>query len=289
MGVFKVKAVDGHPMRILGVSRMNKTYKVARSMTRGTVVTSEVASSRQGKALKMVVAAVAAAFVGGVAMAEESTTDLWKGKVVENDITIVKDTKINSAVLKSGTITVKDVGVSYDGDNSKGDFEIVGGTVSLEGSKDFTVRDFAMNGGAVKAVGASLVDEAHGRTAPAFGAYHSFVMESGSIELSKSGRIWIGTSWGNDPSSYARMELKGGTVTLTEGGYITGNKRYVQAGDYEDSSLDLKWTVSKDTLGYNIIGFDGATVKVTGEGNVIDAVGTELTAGSLTLEGGGLL
>ena len=46
---------------------MNKTFKVARSLTRGTVVTSEKASSYQGKAVKTVVAAAVAAVMAGVA------------------------------------------------------------------------------------------------------------------------------------------------------------------------------------------------------------------------------
>lgn len=46
---------------------MNKTFKVARSLTRGTVVTSEKASSYQGKTVKTVVAAAVAAVLAGVA------------------------------------------------------------------------------------------------------------------------------------------------------------------------------------------------------------------------------
>ena len=39
---------------------MNRTFKVAKSLTRGVVVTSEKASSYQGKAVKTVVAAAVA-------------------------------------------------------------------------------------------------------------------------------------------------------------------------------------------------------------------------------------
>ena len=45
---------------------MNRTYKVAKSLTRGVVVTSEKASSYQGKAVKTVVAAAVAALVAGL-------------------------------------------------------------------------------------------------------------------------------------------------------------------------------------------------------------------------------
>ena len=50
---------------------MNRTYKVAKSLTRGVVVTSEKASSYQGKAVKTVIAA-AAALVAGSAIAVPS-------------------------------------------------------------------------------------------------------------------------------------------------------------------------------------------------------------------------
>ncbi len=53
---------------------MNRTFKVAKSLTRGVVVTSEKASSYQGKAVKTVVAAAVASFVAGAAMAAEEPT-----------------------------------------------------------------------------------------------------------------------------------------------------------------------------------------------------------------------
>ena len=48
---------------------MNRTFKVAKSLTRGVVVTSEKASSYQGKAVKTVVAAAVASLVAGAAIA----------------------------------------------------------------------------------------------------------------------------------------------------------------------------------------------------------------------------
>ena len=53
---------------------MNRTYKVAKSLTRGVVVTSEKASSYQGKVVKTVVAAAVASFVAGAAMAADEPT-----------------------------------------------------------------------------------------------------------------------------------------------------------------------------------------------------------------------
>ena len=53
---------------------MNRTFKVAKSLTRGVVVTSEKASSYQGKVVKTVVAAAVASFVAGAAMAADEPT-----------------------------------------------------------------------------------------------------------------------------------------------------------------------------------------------------------------------
>ena len=52
---------------------MNRTFKVAKSLTRGVVVTSEKASSYQGKAVKTVIAAAVSALVAGAAMASDPT------------------------------------------------------------------------------------------------------------------------------------------------------------------------------------------------------------------------
>ena len=54
---------------------MNRTYKVAKSLTRGVVVTSEKASSYQGKAVKTVVAAAVSSLLAGVAMAADTATN----------------------------------------------------------------------------------------------------------------------------------------------------------------------------------------------------------------------
>ena len=54
---------------------MNRTFKVAKSLTRGVVVTSEKASSYQGKAVKTVVAAAVASLVAGAAIAAKTPVD----------------------------------------------------------------------------------------------------------------------------------------------------------------------------------------------------------------------
>ena len=56
--------------------QMNKTYKVARSLSRGVVVTSEKASSRQGKVLKTIAAATLTAMAVGSTMAADVSGNL---------------------------------------------------------------------------------------------------------------------------------------------------------------------------------------------------------------------
>ena len=133
---------------------MNKTYKVARSLTRGTVVTSEAASSRQGKALKMVVAAVAAAFVGGVAMAEEAksvevTQEYVAALVKAEKITLDKDV----VTFTKGATASADLTVTV-ADDAKGlTFVVGGGTVSNAGTVNGNGAKVAVSKGTVNNTG----------------------------------------------------------------------------------------------------------------------------------------
>ena len=273
---------------------MNKTFKVVFNKARGSLMAAnETTSSVQAKGTKTVVAAavtgVMAAAAGAAFAADEPAVDanLWQDKVITEDVTIDQAVTVNSAVLESGTITANKAGVEYDRDNSKGDFTMKGGKVVVNPGLAFSVRDFVMEGGAIEANGTELVDDAHGRTLPAFGAYNSFVMNAGDVALSKGGRIWIGTSNKNNPESYNRLVLQGGTVSLKDGGYITTNKRYIKAGEYyPDADGVPTVTVKEDTLGYNTVGFDGAAVSIEGQGNVIDSVVVEVTGGTLAVKEG---
>lgn len=264
---------------------MNKIYKTSWNRARGAVtVSSEVSSSVQGMGAKSIIAAAVTAMIAGGAMAANG--DFWTDRVITEDVTIASGTTeyVNSAVMQGGTLTVAGR-LYYDSKNSKGDFTLRDGTINVTEQGSYEVRDLVISGGKITATGKSTVDEAHGRTLPAVGAYNSWLMTGGDIELSKSGRIWIGSSNKNDPTAYGRMALQGGTVTLNEGGYITGNKRLIKAGKYYDGTV----VVGEDTLAGNTIGFDGATVTVKGAGNVIDALYTEQTAGKMTVEAGAAL
>lgn len=185
-----------------------------------------------------------------------------------------KFTMDGGTITNNGVLTVRN------------DFVVNGGTVNVGQSGSLEVRNVEINGGQFNVVGSEGSvggDNGSGRTLPAFGAYNTFVMNDGEVTLANGGRLWIGTSAKSDPNSYNRMELKGGKIALNGNGWITGNKRLITAANSDGNHSGAS------VLGYNTIGFDGVEVEVNGEGNTIDAVRSELTAGSLTINAGGTL
>ena len=289
---------------------MNATFKVVFNKARGALmVVNEVTSSVQAKGTKTVVAVAAAAAMTSamaadaepvVPPAEEEApvvdTSLWTDKTVSSAETVKagETVKIHSAVIGQGGSLIVQGNVDRDPTEVNGEKTSVlsvekGGKVAVESTGNLQVNDLKIAGD-VSATGTEeWADEEHGRTTPAVGAYKSFEMTDGKLELSQGGRAWIGSTWSKDPEAYARMELKGGEVVLKDGGYITGNKRLVKAGEYYAAEGDGHDTVKieEDTLAANTIGFDGAAVTVEGSKNVVDAAKTELTAGTLTIKKGG--
>lgn len=292
---------------------MNSTYKVVfNKARRALMVVNEITSCVQAKGTKTVVAAAAVAAMGSAVAAdavedatppvEEETpvvdTSLWTDKTVSTAETVKagETIKINTAVVtEGGSLTVQGSVVrdpkEVDGEKTSVLSVEKGGKVAVEATGGLEVNDLAIAGDVTATGAKEWADEEHGRTSPAIGAYKSFEMTDGTLTLSQGGRAWIDSTWSKDPEAYSRMELKGGEVTLKDGGYITGNKRFVKAGEYYADEKDGHDTVKieKDTLAANVIGLDGAAVKVEGAGNVIDAAKTELTAGSLTIKKDGEL
>ena len=87
---------------------MNKTFKVARSLTRGTVVTSEKASSYQGKAVKTVIAAAVASLVAGTAMAADTPATTVNNVTItgaNSTLTITASDNSANTLGVSGTVT----------------------------------------------------------------------------------------------------------------------------------------------------------------------------------------
>ena len=271
---------------------MNRTFKVASNKLRGTVVCSEKASSYQGRSVKTVIAAAVASLVAGTAFAADAPAEdplFWQDKVITQDFTLEdgQTLTIHSAVLQKGTITIKGGDVTYDSKPAVGvgDFTLAGGALDVKDGKAFTVKDFTMTGGKIIAQGSKPSESYNefGRTYPTVGGYNSFTMEGGDVELKNGGRIWVGTSYSKDADSFGRMELKGGTIAMQGDAFITGDKLLIKTGTWESDKGGEKHPVTygEDTLGFNTVGFDGATVTVEGTGNVLNAVASELTAGSI--------
>ena len=270
---------------------MNSVYRVVFSKSRNALmVVNELTSCVQAKGTKTVVAVAAAAAMGSAMAAdavedatppvEEETpvvdTSLWTVKTVSAAETVKagETIKINTAVIAEGGSLVVQGNVDRDPKEENGEKTSVlsvekGGKVAVEATGNLQVNDLKIAGD-VSATGAKeWIDEEHGRTTPAVGAYKSFEMTNGTLTLSQGGRVWIGSTWSKDPEAYGRMELNGGEVSLKDGGYITGNKRFVAAGEYyaaEDDGHDTV-KIDKDTLAANVIGFDGAVATVEGEKN----------------------
>lgn len=205
----------------------------------------------------------------------------WTDKIISEDTTVSDSVIINSATQNGGVITITGGGVEYDRENSKGDYTLNDGEIVVGDGLAFSVRDFVMNGGKITAVGSSYTRDPSNRTYPAFGAYNSFVMNDGEVELSNGGRLWIGTANKSDPASYGRMQLKGGTITMNNG-LITGNKRVI-------NSETMKGYTGDEVVAGNTIGFDGATILVNGGTNTVDALQSELTAGTINVANGATL
>ena len=118
---------------------MNRTYKVAKSLTRGVVVTSEKASSYQGKAVKTVVAAAVAALVAGTAIAATDAEGVLK--VQENKTLLegasysqisINDAKENTKVSGT-TLTLTKQGTAVDSQPDSALFSNVkGGTFKFD-------------------------------------------------------------------------------------------------------------------------------------------------------------
>ena len=85
---------------------MNRTFKVAKSLTRGVVVTSEKASSYQGKAVKTVVAAAVALIATGAVAAATDVTLNGENIEVKADQEVVVTSNTATADKNDVTITV---------------------------------------------------------------------------------------------------------------------------------------------------------------------------------------
>ena len=262
---------------------MNRTFKVAKSLTRGVVVTSEKASSYQGKAVKTVVAAAVASLVAGAAMAATTVTDIKLGA----DGALVKDsTNVTAAVTGTATVTYK------DGEKDKTDkwdaekYSHTGTTtVTLDGGKivvDATgytdSQDFTMGKGSVTGNGTIAV------TAGTKAAKLFLNKETGGeLTLKKADITLAGTTAAAALEAQSNVKIdegslnftiagdaKTGTGSLISGGAITLGK----AADDENAATAVAINVAKDV-----------TAKISSDGKLELKNAAFANAGKLTLQG----
>lgn len=265
---------------------MNRTFKVAKSLTRGVVVTSEKASSYQGKAVKTVVAAAVASLVAGAAMAATTVTDIKLGA----DGALVKDsTNVTAVVTGTATVTYK------DGSNIKTDkwdadkYNHTGTTtVTLDGGKivvDATgytdSQDFTMGKGFVTGNGTIAVTA--GTKAAKLFLNKNSDGTGGALTLKKADITLAGTTAAAALEAQSTVTIeegslnftiagdaKTGTGSLISGGAITLGK----AADKENAATAVAINVAKDVT---------ATVKSTDVIKLTNAAFAN--AGKLTLKG----
>ena len=264
---------------------MNRTFKVAKSLTRGVVVTSEKASSYQGKAVKTVVAAAVASLVAGAAMAATTPVDDIK---LGADGALVKDsTNVTAAVTGTATVTYGDKKTDkWDADkyNHTGTTTVTldGGKIVVDstgytGNEDFTMGKGSVTGNGTIAVTAGTKDAKlflnknnggtggeltlkkaditlAGTTAAAafLEAQSNVTIDEGSLNFTLAG------------------DAKTGTGSLISGGAITLGK----AADEENAATAVAINVAKDV-----------TAKISSDGKLELTNAAFANAGKLTLKG----
>lgn len=248
---------------------MNRTFKVAKSLTRGVVVTSEKASSYQGKAVKTVVAAAVAALVAGTTVAAETASDEtptptygWTTQEGITNATISTEVKIadgNKYVSSGDALTIADgakvvltsgqhIGVNSDvAETAKGVISVAGGEVSLD-SSGLHANDFTQSGGTIT-VGNKSAANVWANHANV-GGYYTYTMTGGTMNVNEGGRLWIGSGDGDTP---ATMKFQGGTLnlkgtetnyaivsTMTLGSFSNANgEEYAQPLSFEGTNVNV--------------------------------------------------
>ena len=281
---------------------MNKTFKVAKSLTRGTVVTSEKASSYQGKAVKTVIAA-AVALVAGAAMAE-STAVSYEGKdlavTTGQDVAITQDA---SKIASNGTITI-DGGkatitnvneVEADKTNKvyyAPSLNMTGGELVVKGQNNF--YNLNITGGTVTVNGGDT--ESDWRAGTNIGGY-AYVDEDGARQTLVAGsntvvNVTNGMLWGgaqdSDPAirkeskllitDGAKVNLAGATVNKSGVLYV-GTDKVMEIADSATVSVAEKQfgAIIAPTLNIN-----GGTIENAGTLNLAFSNGKDSSNNNAT-------
>ena len=263
---------------------MNRTFKVAKSLTRGVVVTSEKASSYQGKAVKTVVAAAVASLVAGAAIAATTPVDDIK---LGADGALVKDsTNVTAVVTGTATVTYGDKKTDkWDADkyNHTGTTTVTldGGKIVVDATGYTGNEDFTMGKGSVTGNGTIAVTA--GTKAAKLFLNKNSDGTGGALTLKKADITLAGTTAAAALEAGSNVKIdegslnftlagdaKTGTGSLISGGAITLGK----AADEENAATAVAINVAKDVT---------ATVKSTDVIKLTNAAFAN--AGKLTLKG----
>ena len=221
---------------------MNRTFKVAKSLTRGVVVTSEKASSYQGKAVKTVVAAAVAALMAGAAVADETAAadpTTYAGTVGSIVVDEGKKAEVTNTTVVTGKTDVKgelsgNQDVTFQGAaTNAGKIDL--GSLTVNGGLDntgFLKVDTAVLNSTLKTV-------LNFDTTNHFKFDTLTVNEGGALEITKLGtealnNVTTGAT-ANDKSNYTNLALTftDGTINLNGGSLAIGTNGVLTAGEGE--------------------------------------------------------
>ena len=221
---------------------MNRTFKVAKSLTRGVVVTSEKASSYQGKAVKTVVAAAVAALMAGAAVADETAAadpTTYAGTVGSIVVDEGKKAEVTNTTVVTGKTDVKgelsgNQDVTFQGAaTNAGKIDL--GSLTVNGGLDntgFLKVDTAVLNSTLKTV-------LNFDTTNHFKFDTLTVNEGGALEITKLGtealnNVTTGAT-ANDKGNYTNLALTftDGTINLNGGSLAIGTNGVLTAGEGE--------------------------------------------------------
>ena len=284
---------------------MNRTFKVAKSLTRGVVVTSEKASSYQGKAVKTVVAAAVALIATGAFAAATDVT--LNGENIEvkadQEVVVTKNTETASKnevdiTVSGGKITLNNVNNSTvtDDQGIKTEYGanllVSGGDVVVKAGTSNNFKNMAITGGTLTIDGG---DNAGGawRSTTNVGGYaykdkdgnRSTLISNATVKIN-NGMLWGGAQSGDDEIRKAspliiknsKVELSGKTVDQS-GILYTGTGKPMQI---TGSTV----TVAKDQFGAIFtpeLTVENSTITNAGTLNIAFSIGSnnETVSGSL--------
>ena len=267
---------------------MNRTFKVAKSLTRGVVVTSEKASSYQGKAVKTVIAAAVAALMAGAAVADETAAadpTTYAGTVGSIVVDEGKTAEVTNTTVVTGTTDVKGT-LSGNQDVTFQGAAANAGTINFGTANTLTINGGLDNTGFLK-VGEAVLNSTL-KTVLNFDEKNHFkfetltVNEGGALEITKLGTTALAAvtkdAEADTSGNYTNLALTftDGTINLNGGSLAIGTNGVLTVGE-GDAAKTYGFVNSKGHLNLAVTaGNAGATINIT-KGDYV--------YGDLTLDG----